>query len=319
MKRLRLIAMVLSVLVIGVVIWLGLGPSYATSGQTQASSPSLTETAQPSSLQEKLAAANNDESKMQQQQQQESIQKIIQLFQKNPGNITQLLNQLQQNCPDTNCQALLKQVLAEYPDQQFAQTLKQLIERLPLYEKEMQAKTMSTQMTPQQRYQEIWNLREQTLGKQETQLGFAEEKEFASYQFAYGELLGRAPHMTLQQRLNELAQLQQQYKNPSKNIDGQSGSYDKALKLALIGVTDPIQQQEITQQIRNSYFSGKEAAQLAEREQQVARQQQQIASYQSELAALNQEMNQQKQNLAESAWHQQYQLRLGQLRQKHFN
>ena len=251
-------------------------------------------------------------------QQQESIQQIIQHFQKNPGNITQLLNQLQQNCPDTNCQALLKQVLAEYPDQQFAQTLKQLIERLPLYEKEMQAKIMSTQMTPQQRYQEIWNLREQTLGKQETQLGFAEEKEFASYQFAYGELLSRAPNMTLQQRLSELSQLQQQYRNPSKNIDGQSGSYDKALKLALIGVTDPIQQQEITQQIRNSYFSGKEAAQLAEREQQVARQQQ-IASYQSELAALNQEMNQQKQNLAESAWQQQYQLRLEQLRQKHFN
>ena len=199
MKRFGLIALVLSVLVIGVVIWLGLGSSYATSGQTQASSPSLTETAQPSSLQEKLAAANNDESKMQQQQQQESIQQIIQHFQKNPGNITQFLNQLQQNCPDTNCQALLKQVLAEYPDQQFAQTLKQLIERLPLYEKEMQAKTMSTQMTPQQRYQEIWNLREQTLGKQETQLGFAEEKEFASYQFAYGELLSRAPHMTLQQ------------------------------------------------------------------------------------------------------------------------
>ncbi|MNF17137.1 hypothetical protein D3C80_2204770 [compost metagenome] len=58
---------------------------------------------------------------------------------------------------------------------------------------------------------------------------------------------------------------------------------------------------------------------MAEREQQIARQQQQIASYQSELAALNQEMNQQKQNLAESAWQQQYQLRLEQLRQKHFN
>ena len=82
MKRFGLIALVLSVLVIGVVIWLGLGSSYATSGQTQASSPSLTETAQPSSLQEKLAAANNDESRMQQQQQQESIQKMIQHFQK---------------------------------------------------------------------------------------------------------------------------------------------------------------------------------------------------------------------------------------------
>ena len=256
---------------------------------------------------------------MQRQQQQELMKKMIQFFQKNPGNVTQLLTQLQQNCPDTHCQALLKQVLAEYPDQQFAQTLEQLLERLPLYEKEMQAKIMSTQMTPQQRYQEIWNLREQILGQKEAQLGFAEEKEFASYQFAYGELLNRAPQMTQQQRLSELAQLQQQYKNPSKNIDGQSGSYDKALKLALIGVTDPAQQQKITQQLLNSYFSPKEATQLAAREQQVIQQQQQVASYQSELATLNQEMNQQKQNLAESAWQQQYQLRLEQLRQKHFN
>ena len=41
---------------------------------------------------QQFAAANNDESKM---QQQESIQQIIQHFQKNPGNITQLLNPLQ--------------------------------------------------------------------------------------------------------------------------------------------------------------------------------------------------------------------------------
>jgi len=319
MKRFGLIALVLSVLVIGVVISLGLGPSYATSDQTQSSSPSLTKTGQPSSLQDKLAAANNDESKMQQQQQQESMKKMIQFFQKNPGNVTQLLTQLQQNCPDANWQAPLKQVLAEYPDQQFAQTLQQLLERLPLYEKEMQAKIMSTQMTPQQRYQEIWNLREQILGQKEVQLGFAEEKEFASYQFAYGELLNRAPQMTQQQRLSELDKLQQQYKNPSKNIDGQSGSYDKALKLALIGVTDPAQQQKITQQLLNSYFSPKEATQLAAREQQVIQQQQQVASYQSELATLNQEMNQQKQSLPESTWQQQYQLRLEQLRQKHFN
>jgi len=59
MKRFGLIALVLSLLVIGVVIWLGLGPSYATSDQTQTSSPSLTKTGQPSSLQDKLAAAIN--------------------------------------------------------------------------------------------------------------------------------------------------------------------------------------------------------------------------------------------------------------------
>ena len=62
--------------------------------------------------------------------------------------------------------------------------------------------------------------------------------------------------------------------------------------MALIGVTDPIQQQEITQQIVTATFQAKKLAQLAEREQQVARQQQQITSYQSELVALNQEMNQ---------------------------
>lgn len=164
MKHFWLIALVLSLLVIGVVIWLGLGPSYATSDQTQTSSPPLIKMGQPNDLQEKLANANHDESKMQQQQQQESIKHLIQIFQKNSGNIKQLLTQLQQICPDTNCQTLFKQVLAEYPDQQFAQTLEQLIERLPLYEKEMQTKVMSTQIAPQQRYQEIWDLRERTLG-----------------------------------------------------------------------------------------------------------------------------------------------------------
>lgn len=82
MKRFGLIALVLSLLVIGVVIWLGIGPSHATSDQTQTSSPSLTKTGQPSSLQDKLAAANNDESKMQRQQQQELMKKMIQFFQK---------------------------------------------------------------------------------------------------------------------------------------------------------------------------------------------------------------------------------------------
>ncbi|OTG82292.1 lipase secretion chaperone [Acinetobacter sp. ANC 4648] len=323
MKHFWLIAVVLSLLVIivGAGIWFGLSPSYAASklDQTQTSSPSLTKPDQPIDLQNKLTDANNNESKMHQQQQLESIQKIIQAFQNNPGNVTQLFAQLQQNCFDATCQALLKQALAEYPDQQFAQTLKQLFERFPMYEKAMQAKIMSTQMTPQQRYQEIWNLREQTLGQKEAQLGFGEEKKFASYQFAYGELLSRAPQMTQQQRLQELAELQQQYKDLSKNIDGQSGSYDKALKLALIGVTDPAQQQKITQQLRSSYFSPKEVAQFAAREQQVDRQQQQVESYQSELATLNQEMNQRKQSLSENIWQQQYQLRLEQLRQKHFN
>ena len=322
MKHFGLIAAVLSVLVVIIVVgmWLGFGSSYAASksDQTQTSSASLIKTDQPSALQDQHADTSGNESKMHQQQQEIATQ-LIQQFQKNPGNITQLLNQLQQNCADTNCQALLAEVLAKYPDQPFAQTLTQLIERLSVYEKAMQTKVMSTQMTPQQLYQEIWKLREQTLGRKEAQLGFGEEKQFANYQFAYGELLNRAPQMTQQQRLSQFAQLQQQYKDPSQNIDGQTGRYDKAVKLALIGVTDPGQQQQITQQLRNSYFSAKEAAELAAREQQVNQQQQQVESYQSELANLNQEMNQQKQSLPENVWQQQYQQRLEQLRKKHFN
>lgn len=323
MKHFWLIAAGLSllVLIVAVGIWLGFGSSYAASksDQTQVTGQTITHNDQSIDAPNSQNDSNSNESMMRQQQQQELTITLIQAFQKNSGNITQLMAQLQQHCVDADCQAQLKQALANYPDQQFAKTLAQLIERLPAYEKAMQAKIMSTQITPQQRYKEIWKLREQTLGEKETQLGFGEEKEFANYQFAYGDLLNRAPQMTQQQRLNELAQLQQQHPAVSKNIDGQSGSYDKAVKLALIGVTDPVQQKAITQQMRDRYFSPQEAVQLAEREQQVNQQQQQVQNYQSELATLKQDMDERKQQLSDSAWQQQYQLRLEQLRQKHFN
>ncbi len=323
MKHFWLIAAVLSVLVmmIAVGIWLGFGSSYAAtkSGQPQASGQATTNTDQSVDTLDSHSDGNANESMMRQQQQRQSITQLIQNFQKKSGNLNQLMTQLQQHCEIKECQQLINQVVANYPDQQFAKTLAQLLERLPAYENAMQAKIMSTRMTPQQRYEEIWKLREQMLGQQEAELAFGEEKEFASYQFAYGDLLTRAPQMTQQQRLSELAQLQQQHQAVSTTIDGQGGSYDKAVKLALIGVTDPKQQQQITQQMRARYFSPQEAIQLAEREQQVNRQQQQVQSYQSELAILKQDMNERKQQLSDSAWQQQYQLRLEQLRQKHFN
>ena len=323
MKQAWLIAAVLSLLVIivAVGIWLGFGSSYAApqSDQTQVSGQTITHTGQSVDASNSHNDNNSNESMMRQQQQQESILKLIQSFQKNSGNITQFMAQLQQSCVDTDCQAQLKQALAHYPDQQFATTLTQLIERLPAYEKAMQAKIMSTRMTPQQRYDDIWKLREQTLGQAEAQLAFGEEKVLASYQFAYGDLLNRAPQMTQQQRLSEFSQLQQRYQVVSKNIDGQSGSYDKAVKLALIGETDPMQQKHITQQMRDRYFSPQDAAQLAKRAEQIDQQQQQVQNYQSELATLKQDMNERKQQLSDSAWQQQYQLRLEQLRQKHFN
>lgn len=330
MKHFWLIAAVLSVLVmiIAVGIWLGFGSSYAASQSSQAqrdhnqaSSQSTTSTGQSDDMhgmQNQSNDGSSNEANMRQQQQQKNLIEVIQDFQKHAGNINHLMTQLHQHCEAEQCQRAINQALANYPDQQFAKTLAQLFERLPAYEKAMQSQIMSTNLSPQQRYEKIWNLREQTLGQPEAQLAFGEEKAFASYQFAYGELLARAPQITAQQRLSELAKLQQQHKAVSSTVDGQSGSYDKALKLALIGVTDTAQQQQITQQLLTSYFSPQEAAALVAREKQVQQQQQQIDSYQSELTALKQDMNERKQTLSDSAWQQQYQLRLEQLRQKHF-
>lgn len=324
MKHSWLFAAVLSVVVvtISVGIWLGFGSSYAASqsDRTQASTRA-TQTGQPNNgqgMNHQSSGNSNDESLARQQQQQEAISQLIQQFQRHAGNINQFMRQLYVYCQGDACQQMINQALADYPDQQFAKTLAQLLERLPAYEKAMQSQVMSTSMTPRQRYEKIWNLREQTLGQKEAQLAFGEEKEFASYQFAYGDLLARAPQMTTQQRLAELDQLQRQYKTTSSTVDGADGNYDKALKLALIGVTDPAQQQEIIQQQRLRYFSPQEAAQLAKREQQVEQQQQQVSSYQTDLAKLQQEMNQRRQALSESAWQQQYELRLEQLRQQHF-
>lgn len=324
MKRIWIAVSIAALLLMlaGAGIWMGTEPSSTRSPSSDSSAKAgefTPQAHQPLPVNSISTISANQDAMMRQQQNQQTVLEVIQKFQKKPGNLNQLLTSIQQNCNVENCQALLQQTLANYPDQAFAAMLQRLLDRMPAYDKAMQSVVMATNTNPRQRYEAIWSLRERILGKQEADLAFGEEHQFADYQFAYGDLLQRAPNLTPQQRLAELARLQQLNKDTIVEVDGAAGSYEKALQLSLIGVNDPVQQQKITQQLRNEYFSPQQAAQMLERDKQVTQQDNQVKQYQADLLLLNQEMETRKSSLSESAWQQQYQLRLEQLRRKHFS
>jgi hypothetical protein len=326
MNRLRVwISILVALLIIGgACAWMVLSPSNASPQQ-----PISTDT-QPSSANNMTGnpeagthpKSTAQEQHMRQQHIEALIEQQLKAFQLKSGNITLFLNELQQQCPLDDCKALLKKVLANYPDQQFAKLLERTLERMPAYEKAMQSTVMSTSIPPQQRYDKIWQLREQMLGQQEAELAFGQERAFAQYQLEYGNLMQRAKDMPMEQRIQELNRLQQQaikaFPELLPEIEGNAGSYEKELQLSLLGVNDAQQRQHITQQLRQKHFSSEQTAQMNARDYQVEQQQVVVMQYQTELAQLKQQMNQQKSVLSDHQWQQQYELRLNQLRLKHF-
>ncbi|WP_445115630.1 lipase secretion chaperone [Acinetobacter sp. WZC-1] len=264
------------------------------------------------------ANASAMENKFSPQQLQQQIHDRLKQFQQKPGNIYAFLNALQDICPDqTECQNLLKKVLAQYPDQAFAETMLKLVERLPAYEQKMQSTIMSTSMDPKQRYDALWKLREQLLGAKEAALGFSEEHHNADYQFAVNDLMQQAAQMPQQQRLEKLNHLQQQF-SIDPQAESQTVQYEQALQLSLVGVNDAAQRQQITRQLRESYFDAAEIAHMEKRDQQLQQQQQQVDQYQQRLSQLKQEMAQSKNQMPEQQWQQLYQQRLEQLRKDAF-
>lgn len=313
------------VLIGGICGWVALAPSSAAQ-QTTLSGQQASQ--QDNTDHSTLAASNNatmttaQEQQMRLQENQARIEQQLKALQQKPGNITLFLQAIQQQCTIGDCMALLKQVLASYPDKDFAALLQNILERMPAYEKAMQSTIMSTSLSPQQRYERIWQLREQILGKQEAELAFGQERAYAEYQLQYGNLMQQAKNMPAQQRLDALHKLQQQavakYPDLLANVEGSNGNYEKELQLSLLGVEDAVQRQQITRQLRQKYFKPEEVASMQAREQQVAQQQAQVKQYQAELAQLKQDMNQKKASLGASEWQQQYELRVTQLRLKHF-
>jgi hypothetical protein len=252
--------------------------------------------------------------------QQTWLAQSLQHFERQSGNITEFLQTWSAQCTDTpkQCDEQLRTALGRYPNTQFAAQMQRLLAGLPAYEQAMQKTILSTNMSPRERYDAIWQLRERMLGSAEAMLGFGQERAYAQDQFAYGDLLTQAANMSVSERQRALTDYQQQQSTTAKSIDGAVGQYEKAVRLMLIGVNDPTEQARIKAQLRQQYLPVELAQQLAQREQQISTQQQGVAQYQQELAQLNQEMNSLKSSLPENTWQQQYEQRLIALRLKHF-
>lgn len=247
---------------------------------------------------------------------QSVLLKQLQTFQRHPGNITQFLNEFQTNCHVQDCKAALAEALAAYPDQKFAQLMQNLLQRLPEYEKRMQSTILSMSLSPQERFDTLWKLREQTLGQAETILGFEEERHYANYHLAYAELKQNT-NLEIKQRLEAFEKLQQQFPDVTQQ-ESNMGRYEQALALLNDRQNSSIATGELKQMLQQRYLTVTEQKEIQLRDQREMKQQQQVNAYQQALGQLQQEMEPLKTQLSDAEWQKQYQTRLENLRLKMF-
>lgn len=242
-----------------------------------------------------------------------------------PGNLQRDLAALQRLCdPDEDCQAMLAEALAGYPDRDFANLVSNAIARLPLYEDAMARTVMSTALPPRDRYQAIHALRLETLGAEETEALFGQERAWAEYQFAFGDLvtdpaLAQRPAAD---RLAALESLRQQalgdYAADLAELEGPWDRYERELALLSVGIEDAGEQQAIARQLQQRHFDADTAAALAARQAQVSAQQQAVQNYQAAVTALREELAPLAAQMDQASWQTLYEQRLTALRLQHF-
>lgn len=244
-------------------------------------------------------------------------------FQRTPGNLQAFLQALHRQCDSVDaCEALLTEVLAQHPDRDFADRVARVVAKLPFYEREMQSLVMSTETSPRERYERVHALRERTLGAEETALAFGQERAWAEYQFAYGDLQARAAGMTPQQRLAALNELRSQafgsYAPVLRDVEGAAGAYEREVALLLVGVEDAARRAQITEQARRRHFDADTVVQLAARDSQLAEQQKQVGDFQADAARLRQELEPLRAGMDPAAWNALQETRMTELRLRHF-
>ena len=140
-KRLLLTIIIVLAVLLAIVVW----KSTASSATIQQSEPS----SQDSSTHVTDETMQN---KTKDEIFQTTLLKQLESLQKQPGNITQFLNDFKANCHVADCNAALATALANYPDQKFAQLVENLIKRMPQYEQRMQSTVLSTSLSPKERF-----------------------------------------------------------------------------------------------------------------------------------------------------------------------
>nr|WP_314523714.1 lipase secretion chaperone [uncultured Acinetobacter sp.] len=305
-KRLLLTIVIVVVVLVAIVVW----KSTASSAAIQHTRSTVSPNASIQMSDDNIPHKNKDEIF------QDSLLKQLKKFQQQPGNITQFLNDFKANCPVSDCNSALAKALANYPDQKFAQLVANLLKRLPEYEQRMQSTVLSTALSPKERFDALWKLREQTLGQAETMLGFGQERQYADYRFAYNDL-AQNQKLSAEQRLKAFEELQKQYPDTTQQ-ENKIGQYEQALNLIKQGQQNPAEIERIKQKLQQQYLTEQERQEVQQRERREAQQQQQVDQYQQALQQLQQEMEPLKAQLSDTEWQKQYQSRLENLRLKMF-
>ncbi|UUM28682.1 lipase chaperone [Acinetobacter colistiniresistens] len=306
-KRLLLTILIVVVVLVGIVVWKSTASSAAiqhtkSTSTSQNSSPQMNNASMPNKSKDELL--------------QDSLLQQLKTLQQQPGNITEFLNNFKANCPVSDCHVALAKALANYPDQQFAHLVENLLKRMPQYEKQMQSTVLSTALSPKQRFDALWKLREQTLGQAEAMLGFGQERNYADYRFAYNDLV-QNQKLSAEQRLTAFEELQRQYPDASQQ-QNKMGLYQQAVDLISQGQHSPAETERLKQKLQQQYLTEQERQQVQQREHRETQQQQQVDQYQQAVQQLQQDMEPLKTQLPNEEWQKQYQSRLENLRLKMF-
>ena len=244
-KRLLLTMLIVVVVLVGIVVW-----------KSTASSAAIQQTKSTASSQDSSAQVSNEgmPNKTKDEVFQESLLKQLKTLQQQPGNITEFLNDFKANCPISDCNAALAKALANYPDQKFAHLVENLLKRMPQYEQQMQSTVLSTSLSPKQRFEALWKLREQTLGQAEAMLGFGQERHYADYRFAYNDL-AQNQRLSAEQRLKAFEQLQKQYPDATLQ-ENKMGLYEQAIQLLNQSSNNPAEIVSLKQKLQQQtpYF-----------------------------------------------------------------
>jgi hypothetical protein len=219
------------------------------------------------------------------------------------------------------CEALLNDRLAGYPDTALADRLRAVLQKMPAYEAAMKATVLSSEQSPEARYQTIDTMRVNFFGEASAEMLYGQERAWAEYQFGYERLIEQAaPSMAPAQRLAELDNLKRNawgpYYEPLSEQENASARYRQEKQLLLIGVSDSAQQEAITAALRQKYFDADLAHQIAEQETRSAEQKVQRATYAEARQVLQNEMQALQGRMPDSEWQSLYQTRLKQLRKK---
>ena len=252
----------------------------------------------------------------------QSLRDRLRQAQQNPGNLQAFFNALAQHCKGAACSTLLAEILSEYPDKSFAELVTNIHTRMPYYESAMHATLMSMETPAQTRFQQIQELRIQTLGHAETEAMFGQEAAWADYQFRYAELMQRAAALSPDERLDALDSLRDSsfgdYQERLRQIEGAQGAYERELALLLVDIEDDRDRAEVTHRLRVAHFGDTQAEILAHRDARAQQQEARATDYRSSLESLKKELAPLQKQLPADEWTLLYEDRLEQLRLEYF-